>query len=942
MKKTFYLCVALAAMGIQNLHGQNFWKKTKIDERNVIESKKNIGSEYSEVYELDINQLRSAIKAAPQSKTGLAVSSGITLDIPGLDGEFEKYKIYETSNMSPELAEKFPDIKSYRGISLKDSGKTLSFGISQQGVNMILFSHDEKPVVIEPVTKDNAIYLVSPAVPSMLPLELEAFTCNTVENSSTNKVTTFPTDNTDDKKFRTFRLAVSADGEFSANHGGTVAGALAAINNIMSYINPVYERDLSIHMNLIDNNDAIIFLDAANDPYTFIHTIDAGTIFNRQIQQTMTNTIGEANYDLGILFSNQDTGGGNSGALGVVCKNSQGVLPDGTIDVQKGAAYIGDFPDGFPFAMAAAHEMGHQFGANHSFSKPENVTALLMLYGFIPFLPVVLPETGATREPGSGTTIMGYPGVTGTYDVADKHSDQFSHYNISQINNYIKTTSCATVIDLTNNPPVVNAGPDYTIPKGTAFKLTAAATDPDNNNLTYSWEEADISPPNLPFTANVSWPIDQQDLVNQIAAHMKFTFPDRMSTTNPNFRVYPPVSSPTRYFPPFKEVLDGSLYSTWNMISDVTRSMKFVSLVRDNATGGGQTATDEMTVNVNGNAGPFKITSIALNQNYPSGSSHLLKWDVNGTYASPINTSSVNILISTDGGNTFTTLVSNTPNDGQESITIPAAPAQKAYIIVEAVGNIFYAASPAFAIDYNVSLVCTQYPVNGTFAIAPGAPSNININVPVSDPIEDINVLVDLSYTNFESVRLDLKSPTDQQNQLFWYKNCPGISILKATFDQEGPSLAMNCNNLNATPNTRVEPIRLDLGRYYGQNPNGNWLIRAADIVTGSTASGTVNSAAIELCTRNATSSVLSVNDTTISKDEIEVYPNPSNGAFNIMMKKDIKAKIQVFDLAGRLVHSQDSVDSATTINLINFAKGNYLLVIDTGVNKITKKIIIK
>lgn len=903
--------MALIGLGVQGLYGQNFWKKTKISERAVIESKKNIGLDYSKVYTLDIDQLRSVLKSAPQSKTGMAVSSPVTIEIPTMEGGFEKYTIYEASNMSPKLAEKFPDIKSYRGVSTKDRGKTISFGISHKGIKMILFSRDQKAVVIEPVVSDGSVYLVSPAVPGQLPLEKE-LTCK-VNDASVNKNVNFVTDNTDDKKFRTYRLAVSVDGEFSAYHGGTVANSIAAVNDLMSYINPVYERDLSIHMNLIDNNDAIVFLDAATDPYSSASTL------NNEVQATLTNTIGEANYDIGIIFTNQ-TGGGNAGMIASVCKDSQGLV-NGQVDKKKGSAYAGPVngtgPQGFIYAMVIAHEMGHQYGANHTFSRPENVD-----FGF---LGVIQPETGANREPGSGTTVMGYPGVTGTYDVMDKHSDQFLHYSISQINNYVKTTTCATTVDLTNNPPTVNAGSDYTIPKGTAFKLTAAGSDPDNNSITYSWEEADISAPNPAFVIQGS-----------------YSFPNSTSATTPNFRVYPPVSSPVRYFPPLNEVLDGSLYSTWNMVSDVARNMKFISLVRDNSVGGGQTATDEMTVSVDANTGPFKITSLALNQNYPSGSSHQLQWNVNGTNAAPINTQMVNILISTDGGNTFTTLVANTLNDGQETITIPSTPSQKAYIIVESVGNIFFAASPAFAIDHNVTLTCNQYPANGTFAVAPNAPANITINVPVTNAIEDINVVMDVSYTNLQNLGLTLRGPGDQQNQIFWYSNCPGVSVLKATFDQEGQSLPMNCNNLNATPNTRIEPVRLDLSRYYGQNPNGNWIIRALDVVDGSTASGNVNSAAIELCTRVATSTSLSVKDVGLEKDDFQIYPNPSNGRFNILMKDKISGTAHVFDMSGRLLHTQENVGNESKIDLTGFAKGNYIIVIETGAKKLAKKIIIK
>lgn len=890
----------MVAIGSQSLYAQNFWKKTRINERNLIDSKRNIGADYSHVYTLNINSLKQTLQAAPVSKAGQATPSTVTIDVPGLDGKFEKYAIYESSNMAPELAAKFPDIRSYRGISVNGPDKTISFALSQNGLKLIMFARDRKPVVIEPATKDAFVYLISPAAPNILP-DSNKFECSAEGKNVENTPTTQK--KTNDMNFRTFRLAVSADGEFSTFHGGTTASALAAINDIMTIINPVYERDLSIHMNLVANNDQIIFLDSATDPYS---TFDlTGTlssmIMGGETQMTIFQNIGEANYDLGILFSGQNTKGGNAGMIKSVCKDSQGdllpILPGLLIDKKKGSAYMGNIePTGFIYTMAIAHEMGHQFGANHTFSRSES--------------------TGANLEPGTGVTIMGYSGTSGNYDVADKPNDQFLHHSIMQINDYITTTSCATTVNTTNHPPTVNAGSDYLIPKGTAFKLTAVGSDPDNNALTYSWEESDLS------------------------TSSEFSFPDPNSTTTPNFRIYSPISSPTRYFPPLNKVLEGSLYSTWNMTSDVARNMKFISLVRDNATEGGQTAMDEAIVSIHGSAGPFKITSISLNQNYPSASSHLLKWDVAGTNATPINTSSVNILISTDGGTTFTPLVSNTANDGEEMIIIPSIPSQKAFIIVESVGNIYYAASPAFAIDYNITMKCTQYPADGTFDFSPDSFANVNINIPSTNLIEDINIITDISYTDLKDIALTLKAPSDQQNQIFFYSNCSGKNILKATFDQEGGSLGMNCNNLNSTPLVKIEPIRLDLSKYYGKNPSGNWGILALGL-TGTTGSGTVNAAAIELCTRQSVST-LAVHDLALEKDEFQIYPNPSNGKFSILMKKNTPAEVQIFDIAGRLIHSQTGITNDTKIDLTGFAKGNYIMVFNTGTKKTTKKVIIK
>lgn len=121
--------------------------------------------------------------------------------------------------------------------------------------------------------------------------------------------------------------------------------------------------------------------------------------------------------------------------------------------------------------------------------------------------------------------------------------------------------------------------------------------------------------------------------------------------------------------------------------------MDFRVTVRDNRSGGGGTNGDDMILRVVDTAGPFTVTF----PNTQSIHSDLLKvtWDVANTDKPPVDTQFVSILLSTDGGRSFSTiLASATANDGEEIVALPAAANSNLRIMVAAVGNVFFAVSP--------------------------------------------------------------------------------------------------------------------------------------------------------------------------------------------------------------------------------------------------------
>lgn len=409
------------------------------------------------------------------------------------------------------------------------------------------------------------------------------------------------------------------------------------MNTSMTRINGVFEKDLGVRMVIVNNNDDIIFLDASTDNIT---DGNANTMIN-EVQSICDNVIGNANYDVGHIFS---IGGDGLAGLGVVCQNGQKARGVTGISSPINDPYDIDY---------VAHELGHQFGATHTQNNNCNRTS------------------STAVEVGSGVTIMGYsgicaPNVYGVGDATGNSDDYFHAVSIAQMQQVVNGSgNCASLTDTDNATPTADAGLDYSIPKLTPFKLVGTATDSDGiTRLTYNWEQIDNEVGQMP--------------------------PSATNSVGPMFRSLPSKIVPERYFPELSTVVAGNTSSQWEVLPSVARDLNFAFTVRDNQGGGGSTARDDMKVSVT-DADAFIVTSQESTTTWDTGSSETITWNVGDTNTSPISCNMVNIKLSIDGGLTFPILLkSNTLNDGSESIIIPDNATSNARIMVEAADNIFY------------------------------------------------------------------------------------------------------------------------------------------------------------------------------------------------------------------------------------------------------------
>lgn len=659
MKKNFYFIVFMLislnsfSQGSLKNYWQNTQKPTTIRQQNSAPTN-------ARVVKLNELALKNELKSLKEGPRG----QKIMLDIPLPNSGMETFEVEYHPIMEEKLAAKFPEIHSYKGISISDPNKTIAFGFTHKGFHAQVLGG--ATILIDPISKVSISEYYQVYFKKDTPIK-KKFSCD-YEHIPSYKDK--PVDYTlamdlGDCQIRTFRLAVACTGEYAQYHGGTVADAMAAINVTMTRVNGIYNRELAVHMILISNNDDIIYTNASTDPYT---NSSVSTMLNEN-QSNINSEIGNSNYDIGHVFAQ----GADNGIArrSSVCQSSHKA---------KGATSLAD-PIGDVFDVDyVSHEMGHQFGANHTQNNScnrNNATAV---------------------EPGSASTIMGYAGICAP-NVQGNSDDYFHTVSIGEMyDNMISGNStCGSLINSNNSNPTADAGINRTIPRSTPFFLTGEASEAS----TYAWEQID----------------------NEVGATMP---PATTNAQGPMFRSLQPQATETRFFPNLPAVLSGTT-PTWEVLPSVGRQMEFAFTVRDNRFGWGCQAVDEMTVTTSGGAGPFTVTSQTGSQVWAQGTTQTVTWNVANTNAAPVSCEKVDILLSTDGGLTWdVVLVEGTANDGSQDIVVPGNITSNGRIIVRCSDNIFYNVSQGVvevtpppcditdSPDFEITVICD----NGTWKVS--------------------------------------------------------------------------------------------------------------------------------------------------------------------------------------------------------------------------------
>lgn len=753
MKKLKYLFLLSSISFIPDLYAQpNFWRgqsREVINKNNLVERRQqpNNSLQIQLNYQLFVNYLNDDNRINK------------TLKFPNSKGEFEDYILQEESSLHPTLQKKYPEIKSFVGTNTKNPQEKIYLNYSPYFGLFANIVGENKNLIIDPLTKDKTSYLVYEK--SDLSINADQFICNSEQE---NKSINLGIDNLDFQKsklrtssttnyLRKFRMAVATSTEYSdfiiqraglgnATEKEKKAAILAAVNVSINRINGILKNDVGVILELIPTTDQLFFIDSDTYEISNVYQmIDENVVVTNRI-------IGSANYDIGHLFFKV-----NSSRLSNGLANTPSVCEE---NYKAGGVTGTVIPIGDPFDIDyTAHEIGHQLGALHT----QNNSCYRSQYGI---------------EPGSGSTIMAYTGICKPN--VQSNSDAYFHSkSIEQINYSLNLSlhNCAIKIPTNNSlPTILTQSKSFNIPHSTAFSLSMEAKDANNDELTYNWEQIDNS------VGEVMPPLSS-------------------NKRGPMFRSFPASKNPERFFPKIEKIITDqivfnsnyyneseNLYylNNWEVVPNNARTLTFRGTVRDNNSEIGLNSTIDQTINIQSD-GPFKVTSQTTNETWKVGNQVTITWDVANTNITPINTSNVKIVLSTDGGKTWNkTLVESTPNNGSYTFNVPSnlGITSNARIMIRAVDNIYLAVNSSnFTID---SPLATNDIRQKDFTLYPN-PSNGWITIKTKNSSSPLEIDVyDMTGRKVKSLKLN---STQTENKINLTDLSNGVYIIKSKIGSE-------------------------------------------------------------------------------------------------------------------------------------------------------------
>ncbi|MEM7475278.1 MAG: cadherin domain-containing protein [Planctomycetota bacterium] len=627
-----------------------YWESLEASEVDLTSGDSLVQALDYELFSMKSSEVEALLKDVPGEFEYESLAELPVISIPAPDGSVESYRFAETSVMAPELAAKFPSFQTFVGQGVDDPTATIRFDVTSLGFNAIVNSGRLGHYITEPYFAfGNHNVYASYSLGGQfedefydfklgaIEIEEESFAENEDENDDSDKAEgEEAAGRSNGNVINVYRAAIATTGEYTALVGGTVEGGMARVVTEVNRVNSVYEIEVATRIELVANNDQLIYTDQNNDPYT------GDDLFAQlgENQRNVDTVIGTANYDVGHVLS---TPGGGLAYVGVIGN-----------PVYKAGGASGEINN----IVVTLHELGHMFGSNHTWNGDGGGCSARNHPSF----------NGAqtAAEPGAGTTIMSYAGLCGDQNIQRTADLYFHAVSFEAILDHTGSIpNVGTKINSGNSVPFVDAGRDYVIPAHTPFVLSVTASDADADDvLTFTWDQRDIG-----VQQDVNLPDDGQ---------------------SPLFRSFPASEATQRFFPQISDILNNT-QTRGERLPSTTRELNFSAVARDSRIGAGGVALDNVRLNVINTGSGFEVTNFDTPTTLNGFSRETITWDAAGTTAAPISASHVDVFFSVDGGNTYPIEVATElPNTGSATIVVPNAATNDGRFMVRGHDNVFF------------------------------------------------------------------------------------------------------------------------------------------------------------------------------------------------------------------------------------------------------------
>lgn len=212
---------------------------------------------------------------------------------------------------------------------------------------------------------------------------------------------------------------------------------------------------------------------------------------------------------------------------------------------------------------------------------------------------------------------------------------------------------------------------------------------------------------------------------------------------------------------------------------------------------------------------------------------------------------------------------------------------------------------------------------------------SVPITVTGGMTVGSLTATINITHTYIEDMTIYLEGPEAIGSPIIklFQEPCGDNDNISATLSDAGS--AFSCRTTSPSIIGTVQPFEA-LSNFNNLPADGVWTLYAVDPYEGD--GGAITAFSLNFC--NVVVSNLSVGNNELLN--VSVYPNPTKGILNIRLPQNSeKTTLYLNDIQGRRILTKETANTDEVLNIENLSDGVYILSIQNGSLKTTKKIVL-